>query len=94
MAQARQSQVNIRSDFAAERIRTLSERTGMTVTEVVEEAVRGYTPPGAGEAPEGMEWAGPFLVFKTEGRPPISVDTLLAAIDEARDRDILDFDGD
>ena len=46
MARADNIQLNVRSAFARERVHALSKLTGMTASEVVEDALRGYVPPG------------------------------------------------
>jgi hypothetical protein len=47
MPRTENSQFNVRSSFARARAHELAELTGMTATEVVEDALRGYVPPGA-----------------------------------------------
>jgi len=44
MARRNTAQLNIRSAFVRERVRDVARRTGMSATEVVEDALRGYTP--------------------------------------------------
>ena len=39
------AQLNVRSPYARERAAALAKATGMTTTQVVEEALRAYTPP-------------------------------------------------
>ena len=58
----RQTQLNVRSAFAASRARDLAQLTGMTTTQVVEDALRAYTPPGAGDGSlvrRGRVWVIP-----------------------------------
>jgi hypothetical protein len=88
----RNAQLNIRSDYARERVRELVEKTGMTATELVEEALRGYVPP-ASVKPVGrlVERSG-ILVMADDGRPRITHEQAEAAIDAARNRDIFDDD--
>jgi len=51
MARAERIQFNIRSAFARRRARELARETGMTASQVVEEALRAYAP--APQAPPG-----------------------------------------
>ena len=62
----------------------------MTVTQVVEEAVQAYRPPPASDEilPEGLVREGEFLVFKSRGGPPITLEETNAAIEEDRNRDL------
>jgi hypothetical protein len=88
---ARQSaQLNIRSNFARQRVRELVEMTGMTATELVEDALRGYVPP-IGVQPVGrlVERSG-LLVMEDDGGPRISNAAAEAALDDARMRDLSD----
>jgi hypothetical protein len=74
---ARQSaQLNIRSNFARQRVRELVEMTGMTATELVEDALRGYVPP-IGVQPVGRLVERSGLLAE-------------AALDDARMRDLSD----
>lgn len=79
-------QLNIRSSFARERATELARRTGMSTTQVVEEALRAYSPPlhnGEGPLPPGLIRKGNLLVFASTGRT-ITVEEVNAAIDEDR----------
>jgi hypothetical protein len=67
MPPARSNQLNVRSRFARERATDIARGTGMTVTEVVEEALRAYQPSGAGAAPDGLVRKGPILVKPAGG---------------------------
>lgn len=87
----RSAQLNIRSDSARRRVDDLVRETGLSVTQVVEDAVLAYRPaPGASRppAPEGMEWRGRFLVLKPTGGPIITMEDTNRAIDEDRNRDL------
>jgi len=88
----RNAQLNIRSDYARERVRELVEKTGMTATELVEEALRGYVPP-ASVKPVGclVERGGMLVMPNIYGRT-ITHEEAEAAIDAARNRDIFDDD--
>ena len=76
-------QLNIRSAFARERVASIARSTGMTATQVVEEALRAYTPPTQGDVPEGMIRVGPLLVMASRGRT-ITVEEADAAIEAVR----------
>lgn len=99
MTRRSNAQLNIRSDKARQRVADLVRETGRTATQVVEEALQSYRPqPSAVRepAPEGLEWRGRFLVGKPSGKPSITADDLLQAIEDGRDdrvRNILGDDG-
>ena len=89
----RSAQLNIRSDKARQRVADLVYQTGKTATQVVEEAVLAYRPPAATVAdpknvPEGMEWNGKFLIFKSRGGPPETLEETNRSIEEMRNRDV------
>jgi len=79
-------QFNVRSAFARERARALAKQTGMTATQIVEEALRAYVPPGQPAEPPGLVRRGRFLVLK--GDRPISFEEAEAALLEVRERDL------
>lgn len=64
------AQLNIRSAFARARAHEIACRTGMTATEVVEDALRGYEPPASGPAEQvgTLVRRGPLLVQPAHGR--------------------------
>ena len=68
MPRADNAQLNIRSAYARNRAREIARRTGMTTTEVVEEALRGYVPPAAFEPVHGLVRRGRVLVKPAQGR--------------------------
>lgn len=79
-------QLNIRSAYARQRAATLAHATGMTATQVVEEALRAYTPPLAAHrvAPPGMlERRGALLV--RPGGAAVSLAAANAALNAARE---------
>lgn len=86
-------QLNIRSAFAHARVREIAERTGMTATEIVEDALRGYVPPGVPERTDRLVRKGPLLVLPARpGAPTITLEetnAILHAIREERSDDIL-----
>lgn len=60
-------QFNVRSAFARSRAHELAKRTGMTATQVVEDALRGYVPPGDAEHNGRLVRKGPLLVRPAVG---------------------------
>ena len=79
--QPRAAQLNVRSAFARERAALLARATGMTTTQVVEEALRAFTPPQM-TAPAGLVRKGALLV--RPGGAAVSLDAANAALDAAR----------
>jgi hypothetical protein len=75
-------QLNIRSAYARERAGALARATGMTATQVVEEALRAYTPPLAVPPPGTLQRRGPLLV--RPGDDGISLAAANAALDAVR----------
>ena len=63
MARSETAQINIRSAFVRDRVSALVQRTGMTATQIVEEALRAYVPPVI-DLPHGrLVRKGPILVM-------------------------------
>lgn len=92
----RNAQLNIRSDYARERVDQLVRETGRTARQVVEEAVCAYRPPAPTEVddiPEGMIREGRLLVWIGNG-VPITLDDTNRAILEGRNRALWDDDED
>lgn len=87
MSRINHVQFNVRSAFARERAHELAKQTGMTVTQVVEEALRGYVPPGTGAVPAGLTRRGSILVLSGRGRQ-ISHEEAEAALNAVRERDL------
>lgn len=84
MPRARTAQLNVRSAFARARVRQLAQITGMTATQVVEDALRAYAPASA--APGVLERRGRILVIPaTSG--PVSLEEANAALQATRERD-------
>lgn len=74
-------QLNIRSPYARERASAIARATGMTATQVVEEALRAYTPPVA--SPIGaLVRRGKLLV--RPGGGPVTLEATNAAIEASR----------
>lgn len=92
MRRRNNAQLNIRSDYARERVDQLVRETGKTARQVVEEAVRAYhpAPPAAkddGNVPEGMIRKGRLLVWVGSARP-ITLEDTNRAIEAGRNRDL------
>lgn len=82
MATEREAQLNIRSHFARQRVAELARKTGMSATQIVEEALRAYAPP-ADVLPGGLVRKGALLVWTGGGRT-ITTEEALAAIEDVR----------
>lgn len=87
MSRANPVQFNVRSAFARARAQELAKLTGMTATQVVEDALRGYVPPGAPSQTGRLVRRGPLLVRPSNGER-ISFDEANAALDQMRERDL------
>lgn len=80
-----QPQLNIRSRFARDRAAAIARETGMTTTQVVEEALRAYVPPVTDSPSPNLVRRGKLLVHRPTGRT-ISLDQLNAEIEAVRER--------
>ena len=78
MSRSDHAQFNVRSAFARARARELAKLTGMTATEIVEDALRGYVPPGTGANVRGLQRRGRILVIPADG-PKVSASEWLKA---------------
>jgi hypothetical protein len=87
MSRANPIQFNVRSAFARARAQELAKLTGMTATQVVEDALRGYVPPGAPSETGGLVRRGPLLVRPSKGER-VSLEDANAALDQLRERDL------
>ena len=87
MPRADNAQLNIRSAYARDRVREIARGTGMTATEIVEDALRGYVPPAALEPVEGLVRSGPVLVKPARGRH-VTQHEADQALQAARERDL------
>lgn len=86
-----QTQFNIRSAFARKRARELAEQSGMTVTQVVEEALKSYIPPDGEIQPVGrLVRRGRLLVMPADGTRKFTLEEINASIEEIRNRDVFD----
>jgi hypothetical protein len=83
MARTANTQLNIRSQFARDRAALLARETGMTTTQVVEEALRAYRPPPDRAVPRGLVRRGPLLVMPAGDRQ-ISLEQANDALAETR----------
>jgi len=84
MSRANTVQFNVRSAFVRARTQELSR---LTATEIVEDALRGYVPPGAPAQRGRLVRRGRILVVPADGSA-VSLDEANAALDRARERDI------
>jgi hypothetical protein len=86
MSRAQHTQFNVRSAFARKRAHELAKLTGMTATQVVEDALRGYVPPAKTAKVRGLIQCGPILVLPA-GKFKIKLNEANIALDAARERD-------
>jgi hypothetical protein len=82
-------QFNVRSAFARARAHELAKQTGMTATQIVEDALRAYVPPGSAARTGGLVQRGTILVKPAQGRT-ISAGEADAALNPIRERDLED----
>jgi hypothetical protein len=82
-------QLNVRSAFARDRVQALSKLTGMTASEVVEDALRGYVPPGIPANTGKLVRRGALLVRPSTGKP-ISLEIANEALDRSREHGLDD----
>jgi len=87
MPRAETNQLNVRSSFARTRAQELAKLTGMTATEVVEDALRGYVPPGAPARIGRLVRQGPILVVPRNG-PEVTLEDANDALDAEREREV------
>lgn len=86
MSRADHAQFNVRSAYARARAHELAKLTGMTATQIVEEALRGYVPPGVAAPAGRMVRRGPILVRRAGGKT-ISQAEADAALNAVRERE-------
>ncbi len=89
MSRADHVQFNVRSAFARKRAHELAKLTGMTATQIVEEALRGYVPPSEAGKVGRLVAKGPLLVLPAQGKK-ISQAEADAALSATRERDLED----
>ena len=87
MSRVEHTQFNVRSAFARKRTHELAKLTGMTATQIVEDALRGYVPPVTAVKVGELVQRGPVLVRPSTGSK-ISLDEANAALDAVRERDV------
>ena len=80
----RTSQFNIRSAFVRRRAHELAAQTGMTATQIVEEALRAYAPPVADASLGALVRRGRLLVGSSHGGVPVSQAQADAELDAIR----------
>ena len=88
----RAAQLNIRSEYARERVSEVVAKTGMTATELIEDALRGYVPPASVKPVWRLIRKGNLLVMPDIGGSKLTIEDVEAAIDAVRNRDIFDDD--
>lgn len=87
MSRTQNVQLNVRSAFARARANELAKLTGMTATQVVEDALRGYVPPGAVAKVGRLVQRGPILVLPADGRR-VTHEEAEEALQATRERDL------
>ena len=88
MSRSDHVQFNVRSAFARARAHELAKVTGMTATQVVEEALRSYVPPASHTKHGRLIEQGPLLVMPMPaGGKTISAAEAEAALDAIREGD-------
>jgi hypothetical protein len=80
------AQLNIRSAFVREKVRDVVRRTGMTATEVVEDALRGYVPMAEPQAVGTLVRRGPILVRPARKGQKVTQAQAEAALEVVRSR--------
>lgn len=89
MSRAENIQLNVRSAFARHRVNALTKLTGMTASEVVEDALRGYVPPGVPANTGKLVRRGALLVRPSSGKP-VSLEQANEALERGREHDLGD----
>lgn len=82
------AQLNIRSEFARMRAHEIARCTGMTATQVVEDALRGYVPAMQPDQVGALVRRGPVLVRPAPDGRRVSIEAADAALDAGRDREL------
>lgn len=86
MARSEPVQFNVRSAFARKRAHELAKQTGMSATEVVEDALRAYVPPAGASKTGKLVRRGPILVRPAAGTK-ITLKQANAALAKTRERE-------
>ncbi len=87
MSRDEQKQPKIGSAFARKRARETAKQTGMTATEVIEDAFRGYVPAVAAAPVGRLVRRGAVPVRPADGRT-ITLREADAALEVVRERDV------
>jgi hypothetical protein len=87
MSRSDPTQFNVRSAYARARAQELAKQTGMTATQIVEDALRAYVPPGVAQPVGRLARRGRILVRPARGKT-ISHEAAEAALDAVRERDL------
>ena len=74
MARSEETQFNVRSAFARQRAHELARKTGLSATQIVEEALRAYVPPAAVVPIGKLVQRGPILVVPAAAAPRITLE--------------------
>jgi hypothetical protein len=85
MSKDDEPQLNIRSRFARDRASAIARETGMTTTQVVEEALRAYAPPVQGSPSSNLVRSGKLLVRRPTSQT-VTLEQLNAEIEAVRTR--------
>jgi hypothetical protein len=85
MSRSNTARLNLRSAFVRTCVRELSRLTGMTATEIVEDALRGYVPPAAPAQTGRLLRRGQILVIPANGSV-VRAEEANAALDLVRER--------
>ncbi len=83
VSQPSSTQLNIRSRFACERAAALAAHSGMTITQVIEEALRCFHPP-VERSPAGFLVRKGALLVKPSDQGRISLQDANLALEEVR----------
>lgn len=89
MARPDNVQLNVRSAFARDRVHALTRLTGMTASEVVEDALRSYVPPGVPANVGTLVRRGALLIRPATGRS-ISLEEANEALEQSREHSLGD----
>ena len=87
MPRSDDAQPSICSGYARDCGREIARRTGMSTTEIVEDALRGYVPPGDTGTVGGLIRRGRVLVKPAQGRR-VTHNEVEQALEAVRGRDL------
>jgi hypothetical protein len=86
MPRSQATQLNVRSAFARKRVNELAKRTGLSATQIVEDALRAYVPPPAVAEIGKLVRRGRILVQPAEGAR-VTLKQANAALTRSRERE-------